>query len=198
MRKMTKLSSANETLSHPFSPQALSCNFLPHFQFHELSMMNSQHLQTCPGVHALPPPPVHSRRVLLRAQGLRYRKLSENTTCITSTKTTFLPQLCRRGFDFGGYGSRRGVIRSSVARETNEVAEQKQKQKQQQQMGVRRAYPFHEIEPKWQRYWEDDSTFRTPDEIDTSKPKYYVLDMFPYPRSLYLAENECFVCFGSE
>ncbi|KAL2244979.1 UNVERIFIED_CONTAM: Leucine--tRNA ligase, chloroplastic/mitochondrial [Sesamum indicum] len=46
---------------------------------------------------------------------------------------------------------------------------------------VRRAYPFHEIEPKWQRYWEDNKTFRTPDELDTSKPKFYVLDMFPYP-----------------
>ncbi|KAL0353263.1 UNVERIFIED_CONTAM: Leucine--tRNA ligase, chloroplastic/mitochondrial [Sesamum angustifolium] len=46
---------------------------------------------------------------------------------------------------------------------------------------VRRAYPFHEIEPKWQRYWEDNKTFRTPDDIDTSKPKFYVLDMFPYP-----------------
>ncbi|KAI3456516.1 hypothetical protein Pfo_013179 [Paulownia fortunei] len=46
---------------------------------------------------------------------------------------------------------------------------------------VRRAYPFHEIEPKWQRYWEENKTFRTPDEIDTSKPKFYVLDMFPYP-----------------
>ncbi|KAL0398829.1 UNVERIFIED_CONTAM: Leucine--tRNA ligase, chloroplastic/mitochondrial [Sesamum radiatum] len=51
---------------------------------------------------------------------------------------------------------------------------------------VRRAYPFHEIEPKWQRYWEDNKTFRTPDEIDTSKPKFYVLDMFPYPRGALL------------
>ncbi|KAL8032932.1 hypothetical protein ABFX02_13G129700 [Erythranthe guttata] len=47
--------------------------------------------------------------------------------------------------------------------------------------GVRRAYPYHEIEPKWQRYWEETKTFRTPDEIDMSKPKFYVLDMFPYP-----------------
>ncbi|MED6144097.1 hypothetical protein PIB30_012456 [Stylosanthes scabra] len=47
---------------------------------------------------------------------------------------------------------------------------------------VNRAYPFHEIEPKWQRYWEQNRTFRTPDDdIDTSKLKYYVLDMFPYP-----------------
>ncbi|XP_051128837.1 leucine--tRNA ligase, chloroplastic/mitochondrial [Andrographis paniculata] len=47
--------------------------------------------------------------------------------------------------------------------------------------GVRRAYPFHEIEPKWQLHWEEKKTFRTPDEIDASKPKFYVLDMFPYP-----------------
>lgn len=44
------------------------------------------------------------------------------------------------------------------------------------------AYPFPEIEAKWQQYWEEQQTFRTPDEVDTSKPKYYVLDMFPYPR----------------
>nr|VDC91623.1 unnamed protein product [Brassica oleracea] len=46
---------------------------------------------------------------------------------------------------------------------------------------AKRVYPFHEIEPKWQRYWEDNRTFRTPDDVDTSKPKFYVLDMFPYP-----------------
>jgi leucyl-tRNA synthetase len=42
-------------------------------------------------------------------------------------------------------------------------------------------YPFSEIEPKWQSFWQENQTFRTPEEIDTSKPKYYVLDMFPYP-----------------
>jgi leucyl-tRNA synthetase len=35
------------------------------------------------------------------------------------------------------------------------------------------------IEPKWQRYWEEHKTFRAPDQSD--KPKYYILDMFPYP-----------------
>ena len=40
-------------------------------------------------------------------------------------------------------------------------------------------YKFAEIEPKWQRYWEANKTFKTKD--DFSKPKYYVLDMFPYP-----------------
>jgi len=40
-------------------------------------------------------------------------------------------------------------------------------------------YNFKEIEKKWQAYWADNHTFKT--EIDNSKPKYYVLDMFPYP-----------------
>jgi len=40
-------------------------------------------------------------------------------------------------------------------------------------------YPFKEIEQKWQKYWEENKTFKA---IDFSeKPKYYVLDMFPYP-----------------
>jgi len=43
------------------------------------------------------------------------------------------------------------------------------------------AYPFSEIEKKWQKVWEEEKTFRTPDEVDTTKPKHYVLDMFPYP-----------------
>jgi len=43
------------------------------------------------------------------------------------------------------------------------------------------AYPFKEIEAKWQAHWESQATFRTPAKVDTSKPKYYVLDMFPYP-----------------
>ena len=42
------------------------------------------------------------------------------------------------------------------------------------------AYDFHEIEKKWQHYWEENQTFFT-DVYDFSKPKYYVLDMFPYP-----------------
>ncbi len=40
-------------------------------------------------------------------------------------------------------------------------------------------YRFWEIEPKWQAYWEENKTFKTPN--DFSKPKYYILDMFPYP-----------------
>lgn len=41
------------------------------------------------------------------------------------------------------------------------------------------AYNHQEIEKKWQKYWSDHRTFKT--EESTSKPKYYVLDMFPYP-----------------
>ncbi len=40
-------------------------------------------------------------------------------------------------------------------------------------------YDFSAIEKKWQRFWEDNKTFRAPDLAD--KPKYYCLDMFPYP-----------------
>ena len=41
------------------------------------------------------------------------------------------------------------------------------------------AYPFAEIEKKWQKYWQENNVNVTPD--DFTKPKYYVLDMFPYP-----------------
>ena len=41
------------------------------------------------------------------------------------------------------------------------------------------AYAFQQIEPKWQQYWEENRTFRS--ELQTGKPKVYVLDMFPYP-----------------
>ncbi|MBQ9328064.1 MAG: leucine--tRNA ligase [Solobacterium sp.] len=41
-------------------------------------------------------------------------------------------------------------------------------------------YDHKSVEKKWQQYWEENKTFKT-DVKDTSKPKYYVLDMFPYP-----------------
>ncbi|MGM0408903.1 MAG: leucine--tRNA ligase, partial [Bacteroidota bacterium] len=40
-------------------------------------------------------------------------------------------------------------------------------------------YNFRALEEKWQKFWEKDKTYQC--EIDQSKPKYYVLDMFPYP-----------------
>jgi len=46
-------------------------------------------------------------------------------------------------------------------------------------------YEHSEIEKKWQEYWEKNQTFKT-DVWDFSKPKYYVLDMFPYPSGVGL------------
>ena len=67
---------------------------------------------------------------------------------------------------------------------------------------MRRQYPFHLIEPKWQQFWETQQTFRAwnpgdvipenhpfaqrhglsgPARTEQLPPKYYVLDMFPYP-----------------
>ena len=43
------------------------------------------------------------------------------------------------------------------------------------------GYNFAAIEKKWQEHWEQNKTFEAPDGSD--KPKYYVLDMFPYPSS---------------
>ena len=47
------------------------------------------------------------------------------------------------------------------------------------------AYPFREIESKWQQHWDKHKTFRTPDpadpDFDAERPKFYALDMFPYP-----------------
>ena len=48
-----------------------------------------------------------------------------------------------------------------------------------------KPFPFDEFEPKWQARWDSEKTFRTlgpgDEGFDASKPKYYVLDMFPYP-----------------
>jgi leucyl-tRNA synthetase len=52
-------------------------------------------------------------------------------------------------------------------------------------MSERKPFPFRDFEPKWQARWETEKTFRTPGPGDAdfgaSKPKFYVLDMFPYP-----------------
>ena len=47
------------------------------------------------------------------------------------------------------------------------------------------SYDFQNIEKKWQKYWEDNKTFKT-DVYDFSKPKFYALDMFPYPSGVGL------------
>ena len=46
-------------------------------------------------------------------------------------------------------------------------------------------YDFKNIEKKWQKYWEKEQTFKT-DIHDFSKPKFYALDMFPYPSGIGL------------
>ena len=52
------------------------------------------------------------------------------------------------------------------------------------------GYPFASVEPKWQAYWADNHTFKTPERrttnedgsvVKSDKKKKYVLDMFPYP-----------------
>jgi leucyl-tRNA synthetase len=49
----------------------------------------------------------------------------------------------------------------------------------------RKPYPFDQIEPKWQATWEKRQLFHAPnpgeENFDPSKPKFYILDMFPYP-----------------
>ena len=49
----------------------------------------------------------------------------------------------------------------------------------------RKPYPFDEIEPKWQAIWDQRQSFHVPNPgekgFDPAKPKFYVLDMFPYP-----------------
>src|SRR6478735_2048321 len=45
-------------------------------------------------------------------------------------------------------------------------------------------YKFYEIEKKWQKFWAENETNKV--AIDKNKPKYYVLDMFPYPSGVGL------------
>ena len=40
-------------------------------------------------------------------------------------------------------------------------------------------YNFREIEAKWQKEWKERGVYRV--DVDASRPKFYVLDMFPYP-----------------
>lgn len=79
---------------------------------------------------------------------------------------------------------------TSVEKQVEEVEEQK---------SSTAGYPFGEIEAKWQAYWEENKTFKTADEVDMSKPKFYVLDMFPYPRYVKWDEGvQCRMGFGNQ
>ena len=50
---------------------------------------------------------------------------------------------------------------------------------------LRKQYPFPDFEQKWQQRWADSAAYRAPNpgepDFDPARPKYYVLDMFPYP-----------------
>ena len=44
------------------------------------------------------------------------------------------------------------------------------------------SYDPKRIEPRWQRYWEENATFKA--DVDPSRSKFYVLDIFPIPRAM--------------
>lgn len=100
----------------------------------------------------------------------------------TRRRTKFLT---RNGFIFNRShkAPKQLIATSAMALHSNEVrSPEKGEEVEERSVKKRpRSYPFNEIEPRWQQYWEQNQTFRTPDEVDTTKPKFYVLDMFPYP-----------------
>ncbi|CAH1423752.1 unnamed protein product [Lactuca virosa] len=113
----------------------------------------------------LPPQPLtsslhHHRRSLLFSSRRRSLPPKPSSTLTFSNVST----------KYFGFRVCNCVNSESITEESNEVVKV-------------RAYPFHEIEQRWQKFWDENRTFRTPDddELDTSKPKFYVLDMFPYP-----------------
>ncbi len=80
---------------------------------------------------------------------------------------------------------------TSTEHETEQATEQPTEHETEQASGTQEQagagqpgaehYDFGRIEPKWQAAWDAAEAFRTPREPDPKKPKYYVLDMFPYP-----------------
>ncbi|WRX26624.1 Methionyl/Leucyl tRNA synthetase - like 1 [Theobroma cacao] len=133
--------------------------------------MNITHAKVQPFPRS--PPLHHPTFIFSSGQKLPFPR--KFITAHIGRSSSFASILCKKHtlLAHGCFGVSRSRIRSSVSE-----VEEEQKQKS---VVVKRAYPFNEIEPKWQRYWEENQTFRTPDDVDTSKPKYYVLDMFPYP-----------------
>ena len=56
-----------------------------------------------------------------------------------------------------------------------------------------RKYDAAEIEPKWQRVWEDEGRYRASEDPDDPRPRFYALDMFPYPSGdLHMGHAEAF------
>jgi leucyl-tRNA synthetase len=56
-----------------------------------------------------------------------------------------------------------------------------------------RRYDASEIEPKWQRVWEEEGLHRASDDPDDPRPRFYALDMFPYPSGdLHMGHAEAF------
>ena len=57
-------------------------------------------------------------------------------------------------------------------------------------------YNYKEIEQKWQEYWKNNKIYKT--EIDHSRPKFYALDMFPYPSGAGLHVGHPLGCIASD
>ncbi|KAH9315234.1 hypothetical protein KI387_023861, partial [Taxus chinensis] len=73
------------------------------------------------------------------------------------------------------------LIRSSTSSYVRCGGEEEEEEEEKLKKKKKESYPFDEIEGRWQQFWEDNHTFRTLDPDETTKPKFYVLDMFPYP-----------------
>src|SRR6187551_3866765 len=56
-----------------------------------------------------------------------------------------------------------------------------------------RRYDAAEIEPKWQQVWADEGLYRASEDPDDARPRFYALDMFPYPSGdLHMGHAEAF------
>lgn len=109
-------------------------------------------------------------------------RLSQSGKFHTRRRTKFLT---RNGFsfNFSHKAHKQLIATSATGLHSNEVQSPEEGEEVEGRSVKKRprSYPFNEIEPRWQQYWDQNQTFRTPDEVDTAKPKFYVLDMFPYP-----------------
>ena len=82
-----------------------------------------------------------------------------------------------------GARSRANIARQSSAKTTNGNVANEDVANDGGDGNAREAvvYPFADVEAKWRNAWREGKTFKTPSLIDTTKPKFYALDMFPYP-----------------